>query len=128
MTEQDVTDWLRRYGDAWVGGDPDAVVRLFTADATYRETPFDEPMRGADAIRAYWREGAADGQTDVSFSSTVWGVRKADAFAHWKAAFTRVASGRRVELDGSFHLTLVEDGGELRCAALREWWHRRETD
>ena len=126
MTEQDATDWLQRCGEAWVAGDPDAVVRLLTADATYRETPFDEPMRGTEAIRAYWQEGAADGQTDVSFSSTVWGVKETHAFAHCQAAFTRVASGRRVELDGSFHLTFAQDEGELRCAALREWWHRRE--
>ena len=50
MTEQDVQDWLDEYGRAWVDGDPDRVVVLFSGTATYRETPFDKPMRGRREI------------------------------------------------------------------------------
>ena len=46
MTEQDVQNWLDEYGCAWVNGDPDKVVTLFSDTATYRETPFDDPMTG----------------------------------------------------------------------------------
>ena len=59
MTEQDVQDWLDEYGRAWVDGDPDRAVALFSDTATYREVPFDDPMRGRHAIREYWRENAA---------------------------------------------------------------------
>ena len=46
MTEQDVQNWLDDYGRARVNGDPDHVVTLFSHTATYRETPFDDPMNG----------------------------------------------------------------------------------
>ncbi|OFZ88838.1 MAG: hypothetical protein A2V78_09750 [Betaproteobacteria bacterium RBG_16_64_18] len=46
MTIHDFQQWLDRYGDAWVAGDPDAAVQLFSSDAAYYETPFDEPMFG----------------------------------------------------------------------------------
>ena len=42
MTEQDVQNWLDEYGRAWVNGDPDQVVQLFSETAAYRETPFDD--------------------------------------------------------------------------------------
>ena len=74
MTEQDVQDWLDGYGRAWVDGDPDRAVALFSDTATYRETPFDDPMRGRRAIWEYWRKNAGDAQEDVEFASQVWAV------------------------------------------------------
>ena len=37
---------------------PEAVVALFTEDASYRSAPFREPYLGHDGIRAYWTRGA----------------------------------------------------------------------
>ena len=127
MIEQDVQDWLDAYGRAWVDGDPDAVVALFFATATYRETPFDDPMRGQHAIREYWQQGAADAQEDVEFASQVWAVAGDTAIAGWQARFTRKASGARVELDGTFRLVFSDEQGALLCTELQEWWHRRES-
>jgi len=47
MTEEMVRSWLDAYGRAWETRDPEAVVRLFTEDGTYQETPFVEPMAGS---------------------------------------------------------------------------------
>lgn len=46
--------WLDRYTDAWQSLDPSAVGDLFTEDATYRYHPWDEPVRGREAIVADW--------------------------------------------------------------------------
>lgn len=127
MTEQDVQRWLDEYGRAWVDGDPDQAVALFTDAAVYRETPFDDPMRGRREIRKYWQEGAADAQEDVEFSAQVWAVVDQTAIAGWQATFTRNGSGARVELDGTFRLTFVVERGALRCSRLEEWWHHRES-
>ena len=127
MTEQDVQDWLDEYGRAWVDGDPDRVVALLSDTATYRETPFDDPMGGRQAIREYWRKNAADAQEDVEFASQVWAVTNDTAIAGWQARFTRKASGARVELDGAFRLVLSGEQGALQCTVLEEWWHRRES-
>ena len=127
MTEQEVQDWLNAYGAAWIEGDPDAIVVLFTPAATYRETPFDEVMSGRDEIRAYWQEGAADGQQDLRFSSQVWAVSDRTAVAGWQAGFTRRKTGAKVDLDGTFRLEFDVQDGNLLCSRLEEWWHRKES-
>ena len=127
MTEEDVQDWLDAYGRAWVDGDPDQVVVLFTDTATYREVPFDDPMRGRQEIRKYWQEGAADSQEDVEFASQVWAVVSDTAIAGWQARYTEKATGARVELDGTFRLVFSGEPGALQCTILEEWWHSRES-
>ena len=126
MTEHDVHDWLDAYGRAWVDGDPNAVAALFTETASYRETPFDDPIRGEHAIREYWQQGAAEGQEDVEFASQVWAVAGDTAIAGWQARFTRKATGARVELDGTFRLVFSSEQSPLQCTALEEWWHSRQ--
>ena len=127
MTEQDVQDWLDEYGRAWVNGDPDHLVTLFSDTATYRETPFDVPMRGQHEIREYWQSGAADAQENVEFTSQVWAVKNDVAIAGWQARFTRRASGMQVDLDGTFRLVFSIEHGEFRCKILEEWWHSKES-
>ena len=127
MTEQDVQNWLDAYGRAWVDGDPDQLVTLFSDNATYRETPFDDPMRGRLEIREYWRKGAAEAQENVEFTSQVWAVKNDTAIAGWQARFNRKASGARVELDGTFRLVFASEQGIFQCTALEEWWHRKES-
>jgi ketosteroid isomerase-like protein len=124
MTEFDFRQWLDRYGNAWIAGDPEAAVGLFANDAAYFETPFDAPMRGPEAIRRYWAEGARDGQTGVTFEATVIAFDGRTGFAHWRANFRRVPSGSFVELDG---VLSARFGADARCVEFREWWHRRET-
>ena len=127
MTEQDVQKWLDEYGRAWVNGDPDHVVTLFSDTATYREAPFDAPMRGRHEIRDYWQKGAADAQEDVEFASQVWAVKNDTAIAGWQSRLTEKASGVRVELDGTFRLVFSDEQGALECTILEEWWHSRES-
>jgi hypothetical protein len=101
--------------------DPEAAVELFTPDATYRETPFEEVMRGRDAIHAYWSE-IPDYHKDVSFGSEVLVVQSDLAVAHWWVSLFRVKSGERARSDGIFLLEF--DQGSGLCRSLREWWHR----
>ncbi|WP_299989745.1 hypothetical protein [uncultured Ruegeria sp.] len=62
MEKQFILNWLDQYGKAWIDGDPDQIVALFSEMALYRETPFDDAMIGHEAIRRYWQEGASDAQ------------------------------------------------------------------
>lgn len=123
---EQVQSWLDAYGEAWRNGDPDAVVALFSSNASYFETPFGAPMVGHSAIRNYWREGAQDSQRDVQFSAQVWSCIDNIAVVGWRASFIRVPSGNRVSLDGVFHLQFDTGDEQLLCTSLREWWHRNE--
>lgn len=53
---REVMAWVAAYEEAWRASDADAVGRLFTPDATYLRSPYDdEPLHGHDAIRGFWR-------------------------------------------------------------------------
>ena len=123
IDDESFRSWLDAYGHAWEAQDPEASATLYREDALYFETPFGEPMRGADAIRDYSSEAAAT-QADVRFGSEVLAFSGDTGIARWRASFTRVPSGVRVELDGIFLVTFDDAG---RCHEFREWWHRRES-
>lgn len=122
MSHRTFDFWLEAYGRAWENRDPAAAAELFSEDATYRETPFDEPARGREAIFEYWARATA-GQEGVRFGHEVLMVDGDMGVARWRAAFKRIRSGTPVELDGILVVRMDADG---TCAEFREWWHFRE--
>ena len=60
MTHDDVQAWLDRYIDAWQSYDRDQIAALFSEDAEYRYHPWDEPLRGRDAIVEDWLNPGGD--------------------------------------------------------------------
>lgn len=124
MDAASITDWLDTYGRAWEERDPELAASLFTDAATYRETPFDDPMQGHAAIRDYWLD-VPRSQEDISFSHQLVATADHLAFVRWWCEYRRIGSGEHVELDGIFQLRFEEDG---RCSELLEWWHAREAD
>ena len=122
MDEGQAREWLDRYGVAWERKDPKSVVGLFTEDATYRETPFDEVMQGRNAIADYWQE-IPDTQKDITFSYEVLSVQGDRVFATWHSKYKRVRNDSAIELDGIFVLDFSDEG---LCRSLVEWWHMKE--
>ncbi len=122
MDRESFENWLDAYGKAWESRDPQAAARLFTDDAPYYETPFDEPARAREGISEYWA-GATGSQRDVSFSSEVLAVTEDRGIARWKVDFTRISSDAPVKLDGIF---LVEMNSDGLCTEFREWWHSKK--
>jgi limonene-1,2-epoxide hydrolase len=120
-TDTTLASWVERYGQAWEQRDPDAAARLFATDARYFETPYAEPFRGPEGVRAYWAKVTAD-QADVSFSGEPLGMLGEFGVARWSARFRSVSSGAQIELNGVF---VLEFDGEGRVTTLREWWHVR---
>jgi ketosteroid isomerase-like protein len=123
MDHKSLKSWLDAYGRAWETRDSAAVIRLFTEDATYEETPFIDPLRGHAEIEAYWIR-AVGHHENVHFSHEILTSSDGRCIAHWWCSFDRLPGGKRVRLDGIFVLDF--DGGG-RCRRLREWWHRHEV-
>jgi len=123
MTSQEFNSWLKAYGQAWQTRDATAAADLFSADATYQETPFVQPMRGREEILAYWLHVART-QEEVKFGHEILAVTQGAGIAHWWAAFTRVPEKTRVNLDGVFLIALDGNG---RCTSLREWWQKGDV-
>lgn len=123
VTREAAAAWLEAYRRAWETQDTGLIVSIFTADGTYRETPFDEPERGHAGVRHYWEANVLN-QRDIAFEFELLGVEGKRAFAHWRSTFTWQPTGERHRLDGIFVLTFGGRGDSgLLCSALDEWWH-----
>jgi ketosteroid isomerase-like protein len=120
-TGEALETWLAAYRRAWEERDPEAAAALFTEDGVYAWGPYEEPLRGRDAIRARWAE-VTSGQSDVKFSSQVLGSLDAGGVAHWACSFN--VGDLRIDLDGIFIVVLTEDG---LCSDFREWWNERTS-
>ncbi len=117
MDHDDVQDWLDSYVAAWRSNDRVDVEALFTDEAEYRFSPWDEPLVGAAAIADAWVSNPDDPET-------------------WRAAYEPlavtddvvIARGRTDYLaemkvyDNLFVLRFAEDG---RCSSFTDWYMKR---
>jgi ketosteroid isomerase-like protein len=55
-----VMAWVDGYIAAWRAEDPEAVEQLFTPDAAYRASPYEESEVGHDAIKGFWLDDAGE--------------------------------------------------------------------
>lgn len=116
MTHDDATRWLDGYIDAWRSYDPAAIGALFADDAEYRYHPWDEPLRGRDAIVEDWLANRDDPGT--------WNAE----YAPWAIDGSRVVAtgtSRYAAVDGqparTFHnVFLVELDGDGRATSFTE--------
>ena len=116
-------DLLERYGRAWESFDGDAWTDLFTDDVEYHEDPFESPMVGHNAVRAYLLEAAGQ-QEQVEFTVERHWVAGSTVLAAWHASYVRRSDQARVRLAGFMTMEIADDG---RIARFREWWHRNES-
>jgi ketosteroid isomerase-like protein len=119
---EDFREWMDRYDRASETSDPAAAAALFAEDAVYQETPFDEPMRGREAIYRYW-SGASQWIQESRFNYQILSMEENRGIALWQSRITRRESGNLLFLDGVFLVEFDEAG---LCSRFREWWHRRE--
>jgi ketosteroid isomerase-like protein len=114
-----VTQWLRDYVSAWKSYDPQAIGALFSDDAGYRYNPYDEPVRGREAIVASWLKNrdapntytaeyhpvAVDGNTAVSNGRSLY--------------FEEDGKTLKAQYDNIFVLRFDDEG---RCTDFCEWF------
>jgi SnoaL-like protein len=114
MQRDEVTRWLAAYESAWRTPGTEPLGALFTADADYRMSPYEEPVRGLPAIAELW-EAERDGP-DEGF-----------AIEHEIVAVDDDTAVVRVEVrydrpPGEFRdLWLIRFAADGRCAAFEEW-------
>jgi limonene-1,2-epoxide hydrolase len=114
----ELADWIERYRRAWEEKDSDLVVTLFTEEASYRSSPFLEPYRGHEGIRAYWdRVTSSQSEVEVRMGEPV-SDGNVVAVEWWTTM--DVADEGAVTLPGCLLLQFAPDG---RCLDLREYWN-----
>jgi uncharacterized protein (TIGR02246 family) len=121
MEREDVERWVRGYERAWSSNDPNDIGELFTEDVTYRFHPWDEPLRGRDAIVATWIQNK-DEPGDYRFRlREVAGVDGNVAFV---TAETDYLTEPPRTYDNLWVIRLAPDG---RCEDFTEWFMKRPS-
>jgi SnoaL-like domain len=117
-----VGSWLERFGRAWEQRDANLAAALFSDDGCYRETPFDQALRGTEEIRAYWAK-LPKAREDIEFTFAILAITDRWGIAHWHGGYTPIDGTTRLELDGILLVSLDDYG---RCREFREWSNRRQ--
>jgi ketosteroid isomerase-like protein len=132
MDKPGVNRWLEAYVAAWKTYDRDEVEALFAEDVEYRYHPYDEPVRGRDAVVEAWL-----GNSDVEGASSrdVEGTYEADYNAIAVDGDMAVATGASTyytepggPVDKVFdNCFVIRFDGDGRCREFTEWFMERPT-
>jgi hypothetical protein len=124
MTRDDVQRWLDRYVAAWKSYDKADIADLFSADAEYRYHPWDEPVRGREAIVEDWvtpdgNAASRDKPGTYDASYVAWAVDGQRAVAVGTSDY--FSDTTRTKRERRYHNTyLLEFDAEGRCASFTE--------
>ena len=114
------------FGQGWSRGNVDLLMSVFGGDMVFLETPFSDPLRGAEAVRRYWLEVPLH-QSEVTFSSGEIFAAGPWFSTEFKCVFRRKRTGEWVDARGA--IFCETDGAKI--TEMRMYWHRwnggRET-
>jgi SnoaL-like domain len=112
-TTERVQAWCDAYIEAWRSYDAGAIGELFAADASYAYHPYDEPLRGREAIVESWLDDRDEpGSWEASYAPTMLEGDRAIVTGE-----TGYSNGRR--FSNLWVLAFDDDG---RCRDFVEWF------
>jgi ketosteroid isomerase-like protein len=107
--------WLAGYEAAWRAPGTESLATLFTTDAVYSQSPYEQPVTGLDAIKRMWEE-EREGPDEV-FTIATDIVAVDDPTAVVRAEVTYGDPPVQEYRD----LWVIRFGGDGRCAWFEEW-------
>jgi len=110
-----VRRWLAGYEAAWRAAGAERLAGLFTADATYLPSPYEQPITGLPAIARMWQE-EREGPGEVFTVAT--GVLAVDGATAVVRAEVSHGDPPRQEYRDLWIIRLGDDG---RCTWFEEW-------
>ncbi len=116
-----VSRWLAGYEAAWRAPGTGGLAVLFTADATYLQSPYEQPVTGLPAIGRMWDE-EREGPGEVFTLDTE--ILAVDGPTAVVRAEVRYGDPPRQEYRD---LWVIRLGGDGRCSRFEEWpyWPQR---
>lgn len=108
-----VETWIAAYERAWRTAGTESLTELFTEDASYRMSPYEEPALGLAAIATLWERERVGPDEEFELSYEIVALDGETAVA-------------RVEVDyadgaGYRDLWIICFSGEGRCREFEEW-------
>jgi ketosteroid isomerase-like protein len=110
-----VSRWLAAYEAAWRAPGTGSLGRLFTEDATYLQSPYEDPVTGLAAIEVMW-ETAREGPDEIfTLATDILAVDGPTAVVRADVAYGQPP---RQEYRDLWVIRLAGDG---RCRWFEEW-------
>ena len=110
-----VSRWLAGYEAAWRSPGTASLADLFTADASYLQSPYEVPVTGLDAIMRMW-DAEREGPDEVFTLAT--DILAVDGPVAVVRAEVRYGDPLRQEYRDLWVIRLGDDG---RCSWFEEW-------
>jgi ketosteroid isomerase-like protein len=108
-----VEAWIAAYEQAWRTVGVDRLALLFTEDASYRMSPYEEPARGLTEIEAWWERERAGPDEEFEMSSELVAVDGDTAVARIRVDYAGGAEYR--------DLWIIRFDADKRCCEFEEW-------
>jgi hypothetical protein len=118
-----VSRWLAGYEAAWRAPGTGQLAEIFTEDASYRLSPYEEPVVGLAAIGSMW-DAERDGPDEVfTLATDIVAVDGPTAVVRAEVSYGNPVRGEYRDL---WMIRLGEDG---RCSWFEEWpyWPERPS-
>jgi SnoaL-like domain len=121
LDQNRVAQWLTGYREAWLTYDPATIAGLFSEDASYRYHPYDEPVRGREAIVKSWLEDPDEqGTYEGSYQPLL--VAGDGAIATGTSTYRTTEGSIDSVYDNCFVMRFDDEG---RCTEFTEWFMLR---
>jgi hypothetical protein len=131
MDRVDVDDWLDAYVAAWKSYDREEIGALFSADIVYRYHPYDEPVRGSDAVVSSWLgEDEPDDRASTRDPAGTYDARYRVVALDGDVAVATGSSTYRTSPDGPIdkvfdNCFVMRFDAAGRCREFTEWFIQR---
>ena len=112
-----VSRWLADYEAAWRTPGTGLLTWIFTDDASYRQSPYEQPVTGLDAIRRMWEEERAGPDEVFTLATEIVAVEGSTAVVRAEVRYGDPVSQEYRDL---WIIRLGDDG---RCSWFEEWPH-----
>lgn len=113
------SEMIERFGKAWEQGLPEEITDIFSDEAVFLASPFDEPLRGKTAIAEYWKDVPVE-QAEVKFRFGEIYAAGPWFSTEYKCTFRRRRTGQMIYVRGSLFCE-TEEG---KITEMRMYWHR----
>jgi ketosteroid isomerase-like protein len=110
-----VSRWLTGYEAAWRAPGTGSLAGLFTGDATYLKSPYEQPLTGLDAIKQMWEEEREGPDEVFTLFTDILAVEGPTAVVR---AEVRYGDPPGQEYRDLWVIRLAGDG---RCTWFEEW-------
>ena len=110
-----VRRWLAHYEAAWRAPGTDRLAELFTHDAIYLQSPYEQPVTGLDAIQRMWEKERAGPDEVFTLATQIIAVDGPTAVVRAELSY---AGPPRQDYRDLWVIRLADDGS---CRWFEEW-------